>query len=252
MIGTDDAASGDGPEPSDRALILRMRAGEEHAFREFFLRFEPLALHLARRSGVQPALCREAAEEGLGRIALYLARPTSVTPERLAAYVAAAFLGPLRDSQRSESRRERLTLVAAGEIADSPEAAVASTCSEASLRASAGAYGEEASRSPAIAGLLAEVDALTTMEERRLLGYLAERVPQRLIADWTGVSHDAMRKRILRLRVRLRAGVLRYAATLPARERAEVMRALGRRGEGGGMGLEVGEAGAGRIDREGS
>ena len=252
MSVTDDAAGGDAPAASDRALVLRMRAGEEQAFREFFLRFEPLVLHLARRAGVQPALCREAADDGLGRIALYLARPTSVTPERLAAYVAAAFLGPLRDSQRAESRRERLTLIAAGGIADSPEAAVASTCSEASLRASAGPAAEETSRSPAVAGLIAELDALTTVEERRLLGFLAERVPQRLIAEWTGVSHDAMRKRILRLRVRLRAEVLRYASTLPARERAEVMRALGRRGEGGGAGLDVGEAGAGGTDREGS
>jgi hypothetical protein len=90
---------------------------------------------------------------------------------------------------------------------------------------------------------------LTTADERRVLGYLAERVPQRLIAEWTGVSHDAMRKRILRLRVRLRAEVLRYAETLPTRERTEVMRALGRGGQIGDVGRDVGEV---RIDREGA
>jgi hypothetical protein len=219
----------DGAALDDRALVLRMRAGEEDAFREFFLRFEPLLQRLTQRARTQHALRRETVDEALGRIALALARPTSVTPDRLAAYVATAFLGPVRDAARATARHERLTAAAMTEVGGaSRQLALAETCSQASLRASDPAYGEGAPRSAAFEGLLALVRRETSDEERRVLGWLAERVPQRLIAEWSGTTHDAMRKRVLRLRARMRRVVLEYVTALPDAERAPLLRVLGR------------------------
>ena len=217
-------------EEGDRSLVLRMRMGEERAFRDFFLRFEPLALYVARRAGVQPALRREAVDEGLGAIALYLARPTSVTPDRLGAYVAGALFSRLRGEHTTRARHDRLEAAAAEELGEGGESILASTCSSASVRASAGDDRGDASVSPALAALLDTVREATTDEERRVLGWLAERIPQRLIAEWTGVSHDVARKRIARLRARLRAVVLHRAADMADIERKSVMRVLGRGG----------------------
>ena len=222
--------AGDPAEEGDQSLVLRMRAGEERAFREFFLRFEPLALHVARRAGVQDALRREVAEEGLGAVALHLARPTSVTPERLAAYVAGALFGRLRDEHHTRERHTRLEATAAEELHDGGESILAGTCSAASVHASLGGDSLRTEVSRELAALLDTVRDLTTEEERRVLGWLAERIPQRLIAEWTGVSHDVARKRIARLRARLRAAVLRRADELPDADRRSVMRVLGRGG----------------------
>lgn len=215
-------------EESDRSLVLRMRAGEERAFRDFFVRFEALALHVARRAGVQPSLRREAVEDGLGGVALHLARPTSVTPERLGAYVVGALLSRFRDAHRTSERHSRLEAAAAEELREGGEAVLASTCSAASVRASAGQEITEVVLSPGMSAVLDTVRELTSEEERRVLGWLAERVPQRLIAEWTGVSHDVARKRIARLRARLRTAVLRRADALSGADRTSVMRVLGR------------------------
>jgi hypothetical protein len=223
--------AGEPGEESDQSLVLAMRAGEERAFRDFFLRFEPLALHVARRAGVQPALRREAVDDGLGAIALHLARPTSVTPDRLGAYVAGALVMRLRGEHGTRERHERLEATAAETPHGGGESVLAGTCSAASLRASAGdASDGEVAVSSALMALLDEVRAATSEEERRVLGWLAERIPQRLIAEWTGVSHDVARKRIARLRTRLRTAVLRRAGEMPDVERASVMRVLGRGG----------------------
>lgn len=225
---------------SDRSLVLRMRAGEERAFRDFFLRFEPLACHVATRAGVQPALRREAVDEGLATVALHLARPTSVTPERLAAYVAGALFSRLRDDRSTRERHERLEATAAEELHEGGEWVLAGTCSAASVRASVGeATADDVAPTPALAALLDTVREATTEEERRVLGWLAERIPQRLIAEWTGVSHDVARKRIARLRTRLRAAVLRRAGEMPDAERAPVMRVLGRGGAAPSAGTAV-------------
>ena len=222
--------AGDRGEESDHALVLRMRAGEERAFREFFLRFEPLARYVARRAGVQAALRREVVEDGLGCIALHLARPTSVTPDRLGAYVAVALRGRIREEHLTRARHARLEAAAAEQVHEGGESILASTCSAASVRASAGDDGGVADLPGELAELLAMLRESTTDEERRVLGWLAERIPQRLIAEWTGVSHDVARKRIARLRARLRSAVLRRAEEMPDAARASVLRVLGRGG----------------------
>ena len=63
-------------------------------------------------------------------------------------------------------------------------------------------------------------------EERRLLDWVAARIPQRTIAEWLGLSYEATAKRISRLVRRLRATALREVAHLDGTHYRQVERAL--------------------------
>jgi len=96
--------------------------------------------------------------------------------------------------------------MAAGEAAIAhghSERVVREVCSEASIRASAGPAAEPAPLSPVLERLSRLVDAGITPEERQLLRWVSASIPQRLIAEWLGVTHNAVRVRVLRLRDRL-------------------------------------------------
>jgi DNA-binding CsgD family transcriptional regulator len=80
---------------------------------------------------------------------------------------------------------------------------VREVCSEASIRASAGPAAEPPPLSPVLERLSRVVDAGITAEERQLLRWVSASIPQRLIAEWLGVTHNAVRVRVLRLRDRL-------------------------------------------------
>jgi len=222
------AAAPDDQRSADRALVARLRVHDEAAYREFFLRHRPLLLELARRGRVRPELRDEIAGDFLERISMKLARPTSVVPDHLAAYVAAAFTRHLID--RARARRSRSAALREAMTArDSGEWVVSSLSSEDALRASVGAGGRDDGELPAaLRALLGFVESETSEEERRLLWWLAERVPQRQIAEWTGVSHGAARLRVMRLRAKLRQRILTYVAGQPPDERAAVLRVLGR------------------------
>lgn len=214
---------------ASRALVARLRVGEEGAYGEFICQHRGLLLELARADGVRADRREELVDDFMGRIAMKLARPTSVVPDSLSAYVATAFRRHLIDRARSRRARADAARDAASEIGPG-EWAIASALSEDALRGVAGAHdADEAPASPDLMEALARhVERETTEAERRMLCWLAERVPQRLIAEWIGVSHGAARLRVMRLRARLRESVLSYALALPQGERDRVLRVLGR------------------------
>lgn len=215
----------------DRALVARLRGGDDAAAREFFLRFEPLLRQVAARERVQPALRDEVVRDCLADVVIALERATTPAPAHLAAYVAASLRHRVRNDHRRARRRIDAAERAARTVDGRAERAVAEACSEASLRASAGALDEDdAERPPALEGLMRMIESETTDEERKVLGWLAKSVPQRLIAEWVGVRPGAMRARVMRLRARLGEALQRYAATLPDEERAETMRLVRRHG----------------------
>ena len=242
--GSAAASTRDDQRAADRALVARLRVHDEAAYREFFLRHRALLLELARRGRVRPDLRDEVAGDFLERIAMKLARATSVVPDHLAAYVAAAFSRHLIDRARARRTRSAAVREAMTER-ESGEWVVTSLASEDALRASAGTSGrEEDELPPALQALLRYVESETSEEERRLLWWLAERVPQRQIAEWTGSSHGAARLRVMRLRGRLRQRIIAYAAGQPAEERAVVLRVLGRAETG--MEVSTGRSTVGR------
>ena len=74
---------------------------------------------------------------------------------------------------------------------------------------------------------LAEIVAAElSVEERHLLAWSAEGVPQRLIAEWTGTRYETVRKRIQRLCARLRSIARMHAASFPPAEQRAIERLL--------------------------
>jgi hypothetical protein len=83
------------------------------------------------------------------------------------------------------------------------ESVVREVCSEASIRASAGPAAETPPLSPVLERLSCVIDSGIADEERQILRWVSASIPQRLIAEWLGITHNAARMRVLRLRERL-------------------------------------------------
>lgn len=227
----DDAVPPDPAQFSDRELVERMRREELVALREFFERFRPLLVREARRLGVQPALRDETVLECLDDAAIRLLRHTTALPRSLAAYLVATLrhdvLNAARAAGRYVARNERAAGVTNGE-ALRDDSVVLETCSEGSVRASAGPEWEVVPLAPAIEQLAHALDKDLSEEERRILGWLGQWVPQTRIADWLGISYGALRVRLTRLRDRLREATLQYVAELRPGERAVLQEFLRR------------------------
>jgi DNA-binding CsgD family transcriptional regulator len=118
------------------------------------------------------------------------------------------------------------------------EGVVRQLASDASLRAaSPGGEGGEERLSRALQGLTDALDGVLTDEERQMLAWLGERVPQREIAAWLGIAHGTARQRVSRLRARLHRVATDYVATVRDQaERLELTRFL-RRASGVGATL---------------
>lgn len=192
---------------TDQELVQRMRRDDEVAIREFYYRFTPALWREARRGRVQPALRDDVVNDCLADSALHLMQPSVPIPVNLTGYVVASLRHRLANERRAAKRR-----AAVGEAAAShqhAERVVREVCSEASIRASAGPAAEVPALSPALERLSRIVDAGISAEERQLLRWVSASIPQRLIAEWLGITHNAVRVRVLRLRDRLMAAALR-------------------------------------------
>ena len=102
------------------------------------------------------------------------------------------------------------------------ESVVREVCSEASIRASAGPAAETPPLSPVLERLSCVIDSGITDEERQILRWVSASIPQRLIAEWLGITHNAARVRVLRLRERLIELALRDAGPWRPGERQEL------------------------------
>ena len=116
------------------------------------------------------------------------------------------------------------------DAAGGSERVVSTASSDDALRASRGPEAEDQSLSPAIERLALELERGLSADERQILGWLSQRVPQRQIAEWLGVTHGAARVRVARLRARLAAAAIRYAHRTDAADRTELDWFFGRLG----------------------
>jgi RNA polymerase sigma factor (sigma-70 family) len=193
----------------------------------------------ARRARVQPALRLEAVEDCLADLAIALSKPTAKTPRSLSSYVAVAFRHQLERMGRRAVRSDATSRSAVDEEAGPRgEGVVRQLASDASLRAaSPGGDGDEERLSRALEGLTDALDRVLSDEERQLLAWLGERVPQREIAAWLGIAHGTARQRTFRLRARLHRVATDYMATVrDEAHRLELTRFLRRAsGVGGTM-----------------
>jgi RNA polymerase sigma factor (sigma-70 family) len=203
-----------------RELVRAMRRNEPEAFREFFRRFRPLLLAEARRLRIQPALCHEMVDECLGDVAMRLRRSTARTPRALEPYLIRALRlhrFALRRRERRRSKGERRDV-----RQDDALAAVIGTVLEATARASRAPDVDTGPTTSALERLASMVEEGLSAEEEQILSWVGRWVPQSDIAEWLGISHGAMRTRVMRLRARLKEVAMNHAATFTGKERAEL------------------------------
>jgi RNA polymerase sigma factor (sigma-70 family) len=224
--GADDASGADDPPHrwTDAVLVAAMRRGERGAFHEFFARFAPLIMALARANRLPSTDLTERVTEFLDDAAMRLILASTSVPRTLAAYLAASFRKRVRNTARDQRCRETLRERYATDAGGGTERAVFNASSEDAIRTSFGPAWERVPLSPAVERLARAIEQGLSDDERLLLAWLGARVPQRQIAAWLGVSHGALRVRVTRLRARLRDAALRYAYRLDGADRRELDR----------------------------
>ena len=198
---------------AERALVARLRTGDDTAVAEVYARFELILLEEARRRRVQPAMRQEVVDDAIAGVVLVQRDRRAPAPRSLGAYLTIALRRHVLNLRRAERRRE-------AHHADVDVETLAARDADAERD------------SPAMRRVWKEALSRLNEGDRQLVRMLSDHVPQRLIAEWTGRTHDAVRSSAKRLRVRMRAMVLELAAALPPDERAGVESRLARLARG--------------------
>ncbi len=227
----------------DRALVVALRCGSPAAVRAFVSRFRPMLVMAARRYAIDEAERGDLADELLAEAAAHFMDSSAPVPLSVRGYLLRGLRNRVLNAARGRQRRERATAAAtdaAGDPESQFERAVPGCASEHSLRSSRGPDWDGPSPlTPALARLAGTLAAELSVDERLLVTWLGHHVPHQEIAAWLGLGYDATSKRIRRLRARLHAAALRYAADLDPTEREQVLTFLRRaadalvRGAGG-------------------
>ena len=215
---------------SDRALIDAMRARDGEAVEEFIRRFQHLVFVQAKRLRIAPAERPRWVGDLLVEVASSLGRQRRDAPRAIAPYLVTAAKRKAFAERRQQAARERLTSVNATEMGGAGERALASTCSEASIRATHGPGWEPSAVPMGLVHLVERLDTRMSPQERQLLSWMAHRVPYATIAQWLGITRAAAIKRGTRLRARLVDMVLEIGVSLEPVERGELLRFLRRTG----------------------
>ena len=217
---------------SDASLIEAMRASVPEAWTEFDARFRPLLERYAARIGIPRWEWSCCITEVLDDEALRLIERSREVPRQMAAYLIRAVRNRHLALKRAAMRRDNRYAGAASSESSS-DGSIAPLISEHTRRAcEPPRVSEERQSSPTAANQLGELlSARLSDEERQMLAWVAEGVPQRVIADWLGINREAAKKRIARLCRRLRDAAEALTAELPPEARREVDRLLLRAGD---------------------
>lgn len=209
-----------------KALVRLMRDGDHLALHEFVRRYRGLLVSYSERFGLLGDEARSLATDVLEDVALHLMDHPDKIPGSMDAYVVASFRNHVLRSRRDAARAGRPQTEPMDVSPEMPPSDLDAPggSSQAMLRAARGPDWEPAPLSPPLERLVTMLDSVLTAEERRLLSWVSEYVLQSEIAQWTGLSHAAVRKQVERLRNRLAATARLYAASLSLRERAELVR----------------------------
>lgn len=221
-----DSEAKQGWRAADEATLLDgMRRRADAAFAEFLARFHAMLIAIARRRGLTRSEAETVAVEFLDAAALRLAATPTRIPNSLTAYLLVSFQQRLRLDWRTARRRDLLDRKIATEIGRGTQSAIAETCSQYVVRLTSGDGGESddeeldpRERTSLRKRLALAIDECLDDDERVLLGYLADRMPQREIAEIFGIKHGSVRMRIQRLRARLVQIAIDYINTLPTEE----------------------------------
>ena len=219
-------------QEADVELLAGVRRNELTGLRNFVLRFEPVLMDQARRLGVAQDERRTVVTEFLDDMLVRLASEKTEAPRSLTAFVITSFRNCVTDLRREAAVRARHSQ--SQEEMIGTEHVVRATCSEFMLRSARGdGFGDdsgEESPSYAVVMLARALIESCSYDERQLLIWSAHRVPLRDCAAWLGLSYDAAKQKLFRLRVRLvRDSVARLSA-LASPDRAALALILRRAG----------------------
>lgn len=217
---------------SDAALVDAMRASVPEAWAEFDARFRPLLERYAARIGIPRWEWSCCITEVLDDEALRLIERSREMPQQMAAYLIRAVRNRHLALKRAAMRRDN-GYVGAADAEASSEGSIGQLVSEHTRQAcEPPRVSEELQTGTSGATRLAELlNARLSDEERQMLSWVAEGVPQRVIGDWLGINREAAKKRIARLCRRLRAVATALTAELPPDTRREIDRLLQRAGK---------------------
>lgn len=211
---------------ADIQLLVRMRRTEPAALRLFCTRFRLPLMNWAGRLGVPQNDREEVVMSFLDDMIMKLM--TMRAPRSLPTFVITAFCNHVSDARRDaavRTRRDERESEAVGS-----EHAVASLCSEYSLRAVRGADSDSDTGATSMVALLTRVLEPYTQDERMLLIWLSHRIPLRDIAHWLGITYETAKKRATRLKSRVARDTIAALGAADAEERATVARVLRRAG----------------------
>lgn len=198
-------------------LVRLMRQGTYGALAEFSARYAPLLQNHVEHSGFHVADVETVVADLLSDIAASLITSRALPSCSMETYVLRCFRKRLASVHRRAVRD--------GDVMEDVEH---SGCSEGTVMFAAGPAYEPHPLPRALERLSTMLDEGLSIEERTLLVAVSEYVSQRDIAEWLGVSHEALRKQLERLRRRLRLVARRYVSALDDRERAEIRRFFAR------------------------
>jgi RNA polymerase sigma factor (sigma-70 family) len=208
------------PAMGDHALVAALRCEDEGALREFFLRFRPGLLAVARRLHVSPGEVDTLVDDCLADVAVHLITSDAIPPRSLPAYLARSLRNRMLNDARSRARADR-------RLAREADLAVEDARVALHVPATPGP-GEAPALSPALQRLAAALEAPLGEEDRLLAVWMSHCVPRHEIAGWLGLTPKTAAKRIERLRERLQVLALRYVERADGDERRELLAFLGR------------------------
>lgn len=213
---------------SDASLVDSMRRGDHAALRAFVNRFGPLLEAHARKTRIPKWEWGSCVTELLNDEAMRIASSTTSPPANLSAYLMRAVTNRHLYVKRSGSSRDRRYRGAAEDIRG--ETIVPSSCSEFSLRAATGPHAPALACSAVLQELVIALRRGLSIEDDTILSWLADGAPNRLIAEWLGITQAAAAKRTWRLRQRLREKAVEWATAGDAEHRKQFERFLQRAG----------------------
>ena len=211
------------------ALVLAMRRGDAGALDEFLIRYDRLLFDRARAARIARIDCEDCITELLEEVAEGIVSNRLRQITSLSGFLVRSFRNRYANLVLARDRRD--AHVAEG-VDGSGYAAAAQIggSSEHAQRSSRGPEWQPWPITPAIDRLASALDEGLTAEERLILGWLSNHVPQRIIAEWLGMSYAGATQRIWRLRERMREMLMRHSVRTTAVERRELDRFFRRAG----------------------
>lgn len=209
-------------ELGEVALMDAMRRCDERAIDEFIVRYQRLLHERVRQWRITLDDASDAISDVVEEVAVLIINGRLHPKRSLAGYVVKSLRTRIAQQSKTDDTRSEAEERAAIDGAGEGERVVSSVVSEGTLRASHGPDWTSPTVSLTVSRLVSMIDEELSEEERRILVWLGNYVPQRDICEWLGVSYPTGTQRIWRLRERLRAAVLQYAHHFDFKERSEL------------------------------